>query len=622
MTSGGFGCTSCHQIGSALPHKVELKSHGTDLTLLGKRIRRTWYDRWMHNPARIVPRMEMPALVAPIRGVLGNDLEDQLAAVWHVVNLPGFNPPRPNPVRVVRSHNLPNRQEPANIVTDVIEVDSEQFIKPWLVGLANRHNVFFDLETATLRRWYSGDTASQHTRGKSWYWEASGTAFYDRGVTPSEWQLLRDGKLVPPQNPGQFATEADWFETTGEQAQLAIRLKFPTATGPESDTPQLRVTQTFQPAQDLTDAATSGFERIVELQGIHNREPWQVAWQVVPSELIQQAQGNHLQLRHAPGVSYLEISRWEQGGDSGKWQPVACEQGAVRVIVPQGNTGVRYRVVYATEVPVDQFFAQPQPAPPAFVEELNVVPGYRTQVLPLSGEVMPTGLAWQPDGTLILASLKGRVWLASDSDGDGLEDSFRPFSQELASPYGVASANEPGTKGAVDVITKYGLLRLLDQDGDGHAERTVTLASGWGHTADYHDWAVGLPRTADGVYWIGLPCQQDARSEAGAHLRGHALRLVPRSPTPADPRGYAVEDYCAGLRFPMGLAINRDGIFVASDNQGNYNPFNELNHLLPGKRYGFINKLERSPGVSAAGDPCRHGNPTSLDSQRQRPDFS
>ncbi|MCA9161104.1 MAG: hypothetical protein KDA72_22390, partial [Planctomycetales bacterium] len=36
----------------------------------------------------------------------------------------------------------------------------------------------------------------------------------------------------------------------------------------------------------------------------------------------------------------------------------------------------------------------------------------------------------------------------------------------------------------------------------------------------------------------------------------------------------------------------------ASDNQGNYNPFNELNHLQSGKRYGFINKLENKEGFS------------------------
>jgi hypothetical protein len=43
----------------------------------------------------------------------------------------------------------------------------------------------------------------------------------------------------------------------------------------------------------------------------------------------------------------------------------------------------------------------------------------------------------------------------------------------------------------------------------------------------------------------------------------------------------------------MGLAKNRAGDVFVTDNQGNYNPFNELNHLQPGKDYGFINAIDK-----------------------------
>jgi hypothetical protein len=48
----------------------------------------------------------------------------------------------------------------------------------------------------------------------------------------------------------------------------------------------------------------------------------------------------------------------------------------------------------------------------------------------------------------------------------------------------------------------------------------------------------------------------------------------------------------------MGIARSRSGDLFVTDNQGNYNPFNELNHVRPGLRYGFINKLERRDGFS------------------------
>ncbi|MCA9155890.1 MAG: hypothetical protein KDA38_13930, partial [Planctomycetales bacterium] len=119
--------------------------------------------------------------------------------------------------------------------------------------------------------------------------------------------------------------------------------------------------------------------------------------------------------------------------------------------------------------------------------------------------------------------------------------------------------------------------------------------SGWGHTTDYHDWAVGLSSDGAGGYFAAFPCQQDKRSEAAARLRGTVVRMSPRTPSLDNPHRFGVEPVSAGHRFPMGLARNRAGDLFVTDNQGNYNPFNELNHVRPGARYGFINALERSP---------------------------
>jgi hypothetical protein len=148
----------------------------------------------------------------------------------------------------------------------------------------------------------------------------------------------------------------------------------------------------------------------------------------------------------------------------------------------------------------------------------------------------------------------------------------------------------------IDVTTKYALLRLFDDDQDGQADRTITLASGWGHTSDYHDWIVGLPRDEAGNYYLAIPCQQDERALAAANLRGTVVKLVPRTATPDDPRLFSIEEISGGHRFPMGIARNRDGQLFVTDNQGNYNPWNELNHVVSRARYGFINALERKPG--------------------------
>jgi len=43
---------------------------------------------------------------------------------------------------------------------------------------------------------------------------------------------------------------------------------------------------------------------------------------------------------------------------------------------------------------------------------------------------------------------------------------------------------------------------------------------------------------------------------------------------------------------------NAAGDLFVTDNQGNYNPFNELNHVRPGAHFGFINTIDRESKAS------------------------
>lgn len=96
VTAEGFGCQSCHQIGNSTPLNVALNAQGSDLTMLGGRIRANWFQRWVRNPARIVPRMEMPAIQVAAPGLLHDSLDTQLEALWRVLNAPDFQPPKAN----------------------------------------------------------------------------------------------------------------------------------------------------------------------------------------------------------------------------------------------------------------------------------------------------------------------------------------------------------------------------------------------------------------------------------------------------------------------------------------------------------------------------------------------
>jgi mono/diheme cytochrome c family protein len=575
VTTDGFGCTSCHEVGGMKPPRAPLNAIGPDLTNLAERIRRPWYERWVRNPVRIVPRMEMPSVQLPVKGVLGDNLAAQLDAVWYVLNKPGFRPPEPGALRVARQTGDAGLEQPPIVLSDVFYFNGVRYIKPLVVGLSNRHNVLFDLETNRLVDWWQGDSARQRTRGKTWFWEMTTPSWLQGKPAGSEIRLVHGDQQLDPVLRGQFPTEVDRWETIPGGFSFDQRLKF--SVGDQDR--WLQVQQRFEAFQEDVE---SGFRRHVQIRGLEAGETVRLAIfdpDQVQARIVERGQAV---LLTPDGLARISI-----GSDI-----TARIQPAGTIDARPGDDGLlRLELVYSSRFPRDRFpvkLITPDPPPPLV---LNVAPGIRVTRLPLAGELMPTGLSWRRDGTLFVSSLKGRVWVVRDTDGDGLEDQVEPFSDELAAPFGLVAHDD-----YVDVINKYALLRLYDRDGDGRADRTETLASGWGHTVDYHDWAVGIATDPEGNYYIATPCQQDDRSPAAAHMRGHVLQLSPRQPTGENPARYSVRSLSAGHRFPVGIARNQQGDLFVTDNQGNYNPFNELNHVLAGRRYGFINKLERRPG--------------------------
>ncbi len=123
--------------------------------------------------------------------MLHDSLPEQIAAVWHVLNEPGFTPPEAGAVRIVRTRNMPEVSEPPVVLTDVLKLEGRPLARPFIVGLANRHTVLFDLEQNRLAAWWLGDAARERTEGKRWFWEAGGnaTALDERGT--SELKLIR-----------------------------------------------------------------------------------------------------------------------------------------------------------------------------------------------------------------------------------------------------------------------------------------------------------------------------------------------------------------------------------------------------------------------------------------------
>ena len=179
---------------------------------------------------------------------------------------------------------------------------------------------------------------------------------------------------------------------------------------------------------------------------------------------------------------------------------------------------------------------------------------------------------------LAFTSLKGHVYLATDTDGDRIEDSLDMFEEGLAAPFGIMADGD-----SLLVAHKPELIRLEDADGDGRADKRTIVADGWGYTDNYHDWLTGPVQDREGNLYLALGSdyQQPERPSERSLWRGKVLKV-----DPTKPRGERVEPFGHELRFPQGIAIDgQDRLFV-TDQQGVANTFNEINHVLAGRHYG------------------------------------
>lgn len=225
-----------------------------------------------------------------------------------------------------------------------------------------------------------------------------------------------------------------------------------------------------------------------------------------------------------------------------------------------------------------------------------LLPGFRVRKLPLDLTNI-NNLRYRDDGKLIALGYNGNVFVLSDTDGDGLEDSSRIYWENkgrLRGPLGIYVAPKNYSRGQGVIVASKGKVSFLhDNDGDDVADEEQVIATGWKEITQNVD-ALGIAVGPDESIYFALGTTNyangyllDNTGKANFDLqseRGNILRISPDWKTR--------ESVCKGVRFPVALDFNADGELFATDQEGatwlsNGNPFDELLHIQPGKYYGF-----------------------------------
>ena len=562
----GLSCVACHKVGEYEP-RVALGTRGSDLMMLGSRMRQSYFRRWTRSPIRIVPGMEMPSIKKPVPDLLEEDVERQLATIWDALNNPKFSPPT-DPSSVEQLANVAPGA-PARIIRDVFtnpEANGGGYVaRSMAVGLNNGHTVVYDLDTFSLRQWAFGEMARQRTQGKSWFWDAAGLHVAYGFDSTSDFALRRvaDGEIILPKVDEAQSGRLLQYRNRDNGAEFTVEVNFEI----DAETVFVRVTEGIFPMTNtVANQKRSGWDRQMTIENLPD--------------------GFEFLVKHAQPVSNVgqPVIEWNAG--SSEPERLRDESSGTEYISLKADRNtmkadgrVHYSVgLTRTNRPLTQL---PELDPSH--GRIVTAPGFRGDRLRLTPSIMPTGMAWKSDGTLVFTSLKGHVYAAHDTDGDGIEDSLEVIEEGLAAPFGILVDGDD-----LLVSHKPEVLRLRDRNGDGRIDERVVVATGWGYSDNYHDWTTGLIRDSNGDLFVGLGSDysQPDRPKDRDRYRGSVVQI--RSDG-------TVQPYSMSFRYPVGLAIDNKGRMFATDNQGVQNTFNEINHLVKGRHYGVPSRHEPNP---------------------------
>jgi putative heme-binding domain-containing protein len=220
-----------------------------------------------------------------------------------------------------------------------------------------------------------------------------------------------------------------------------------------------------------------------------------------------------------------------------------------------------------------------------------LTPGFTVRELPVKLTNV-NNLRFTPGGKLTALGYDGRVHLLTDSDGDGLEDTATVFwdRQTISVPVGMA-----WSQAGLYVSSKGKVSLLRDTDGDGKADVEEIVASGWPATDVASGGVDATAVTLDdaGNVYFGLLTANYANPY---RVKDGVSRYDLNSPRGTIQKwsvaAKQLETIATGIRVPYTLAFNRRGDLFVTDQEGatwlpGGNPLDELNHIVPGRNYGF-----------------------------------
>jgi len=207
-----------------------------------------------------------------------------------------------------------------------------------------------------------------------------------------------------------------------------------------------------------------------------------------------------------------------------------------------------------------------------------------------------------PDGRLAIGTRRGDIYLVEGAYEKHPRPTFTKFASGLDEVLGLAWRD-----GAFYVTQQTELTRIEDTDDDGRADSFKTLSDVWGFN-NYHEFAVGSDFDNEGNLWVALCLSKSYHSYE--KFRGWALKITPDGRTIPQ---------CSGIRSPLGVGMNAQGVMIYAESQGPWNGSCSLKHLKPGGFMGHPISFNWYPDAPNMGPvPVTPNSPSRMEIERRR----
>ncbi len=216
-------------------------------------------------------------------------------------------------------------------------------------------------------------------------------------------------------------------------------------------------------------------------------------------------------------------------------------------------------------------------------------PPYTVDYLtPPEGDALEVGgMDFLPDGRLVVSTRRGQVWLVEEPlASDPADARFDLFVEGLWEGLGL-TVEPDGDSGPKIFVLQRGELSLLRPNESGFI---ATVSDDWGLSGNYHEFVYGLPRDAEGNFYISLNVAFLSpkwwHGKSPVPWRGWVLRVAPTGET---------TPVACGFRSPCGIGMNAAGDLFVTDNQGDWMPASPIFHVKEGGFYGHPASLDWTP---------------------------